>query len=52
MYDFRQENVVAYVLKHLSRVQMLGVEGQSIMTEVPKKMREIIDKLEIHIIQK
>ena len=39
------------VLEHLSRVQMLSVEGQWIMTEIPKKTREIIDKLEIPIIQ-
>jgi hypothetical protein len=30
---------------------MLSVEGQWIMTEIPKKTREIIDKLEIPIIQ-
>jgi hypothetical protein len=39
------------VLEHLSMVQMLSVEGQWIMTEIPKKTREIIDTLEILIIQ-
>jgi hypothetical protein len=39
------------VPEHLSRVQMLSVEGQWIMTEIPKKTGEIIDKLEIPIIQ-
>ncbi|MBX8633345.1 MAG: hypothetical protein KIY10_02295 [Thermoplasmata archaeon] len=38
------------VLEHLSRVQMLSVDGQWIMTEIPKKTREIINKLEIPVI--
>ncbi len=38
------------VLEHLSRVQMLSVNGQWIMTEIPKKTREIINKLEIPVI--
>jgi hypothetical protein len=39
------------VIEHLSRVQMLRVDGQWIMTEIPKKTREIIAQLEIPIIQ-
>ena len=39
------------VLEHLSRVQMLKVDGRWIMTEIPKKTREIIAQLEIPIIQ-
>ena len=38
------------VLEHLSRVQMLSVDEQWIMTEIPKKTREIINKLEIPVI--
>ena len=37
------------VLEHLSRVQMLSVDGNWIMTEIPKKSREIINALEIPI---
>ena len=39
------------VIEHLSRVQMLNVDGRWIMTEIPKKTREIIAQLEIPIIQ-
>ena len=38
------------VLEHLSRVQMLSADGQWIMTEIPKKTGEIINKLEIPVI--
>ena len=38
------------VLGPPSRVQMLSIDGQRIMTEIPKKTREIINKLEIPII--
>jgi transposase len=39
------------VIEHLSRVQMLRVDSRWIMTELPKKTREIIAQLEIPIIQ-
>ena len=39
------------VLEHLSRVQMLNVNGRWIMTEIQKKTREIVNRLEIPIIQ-
>ena len=38
------------VLEHLSRVQMLSVDGRWIMTEVPKKTRDIINRLETPVI--
>jgi len=39
------------VIEHLSRVQMLRADSRWIMTEIPKKTREIIAQLEIPIIQ-
>ncbi len=42
--------VLKHATKHLSRVQMLSVDGQWIMTEIPRKAREIINRLEIPII--
>ena len=39
------------VIEHLSRVQMLNVDGRWIMTEIPKKTREIMAQLEIPVIQ-
>ena len=39
------------VIEHLSRVQMLRVDSRWIMTEIPKKTREIIAQLEIPVIQ-
>ncbi|MCL4347388.1 MAG: hypothetical protein M1117_05690, partial [Candidatus Thermoplasmatota archaeon] len=38
------------VIEHLSRVQMLSVDGQWIMTDIQKKTREIIAQLEIPVI--
>ncbi len=38
------------VLEHLSSVQMLKADGRWIMIEIPKKTREIINKLEIPVI--
>ena len=38
------------VLEHLSRVQMLSVDGHWLMTKIPKKTSEFIIKLEISVI--
>ena len=37
-------------LERLSRIQMLSLDGQWIMTEIPEKTRESMNKFEMRII--
>ncbi len=39
------------VLEHLERVNMLRIGGEWKISEIPRKTRIVIEKLDIHIMQ-